>query len=227
MPFQASVWRRSKFKELSSITEQVWFSGAHADVGGGYYADGQRVDDRIKLDGISLDWMLKRVNSRFPGFPLHLTEHWKVIADSEVTAEHHNPRRNIYRAFPYALRSIGNYPSNAIRRKFEKEVCLDRHSEPIGEMIYISVLQRLGTPVWHDKIMKVYSPQNVLSVLDIIEASYGAAKFRKSTNPILIVDWDGLPLATVGGRDKGLGTISAARERLRKPYDVRRPWLTV
>lgn len=227
MPFQASVWRRSKFKELSSITEQVWFSGAHADVGGGYYADGQRVDDRIKLDGISLDWMLKRVNSRFPGFPLHLTEHWKVIADFEVTAEHHNPRRNIYRAFPYALRSIGNYPSNAIRRKFEKEVCLDRHSEPIGEMIYISVLQRLGTPVWHDKIMKVYSPQNVLSVLDIIEASYGAAKFRKSTNPILIVDWDGLPLATVGGRDKGLGTISAARERLRKPYDVRRPWLTV
>ena len=91
VPFQASVWRRSKFKELSSITEQVWFSGAHADVGGGYYTDGQRVDYRIKLDDISLDWMLKRVNSHFPGFPLHLREHWKVIADSEVTAEHTIP----------------------------------------------------------------------------------------------------------------------------------------
>ena len=94
-------------------------------------------------------------------------------------------------------------------------------------MIYISVLQRLGTPVLHDKIVKVYSPQNVLSVLDIIEASYGAPKFPKPTNPILVVDWDGLPLTTVGGRDKALGMISAARERLRKPYDARRPWLTV
>lgn len=35
-PFQATVWRKPKFKRSSTVTEQVWFAGAHADIGGGY-----------------------------------------------------------------------------------------------------------------------------------------------------------------------------------------------
>ncbi|MDP3241446.1 MAG: DUF2235 domain-containing protein, partial [Reyranella sp.] len=35
-PFEATVWRRPKFKRYLSRTEQVWFPGVHADVGGRY-----------------------------------------------------------------------------------------------------------------------------------------------------------------------------------------------
>ena len=35
-PFEATVWRRSQFKQFNTVTEQVWFPGTHADVGGGY-----------------------------------------------------------------------------------------------------------------------------------------------------------------------------------------------
>jgi hypothetical protein len=225
--FQASVWRRSKFKELSSITEQVWFSGAHADIGGGYYTDDQRSsDDRTKLDDITLDWMLKRLKAHFPNFPVSLGSAWKMIGGSDVGMEHHNSRRNIYRIFPYAIRSICNYPTNARLRWFEKQVCFDRHAEAIGEMVHISVLERLGTPVWHGNIMAMYRPKNVLSILHLLEASYGSPGFAKPAHPLLIVDWDGQPLPAVdAGRDKALAVILSGRERLKTPYDTRRPWL--
>jgi hypothetical protein len=217
VPFQASIWRRPKFKDLSSVTEQVWFSGAHADIGGGYYTEDQRTIEGTKLDDIVLDWMLKRLRSHFPRFPLHLEKTWKTVSEADVRAEHHNPRRHAYRAFPYAIRSICNYPTTASRRFFEKEVCLDRHADTVGEMIHVSVLQRLGFSVRHDKTMAAYRPKNVLAVLDIIEASYGVPGIPKPVRPILIVDWDGRPLDPVGGRDNALAIISSARERLSKP----------
>jgi chaperonin GroES len=31
-PFEPSLWRRSKFKHFNTAVEQVWFSGAHADI---------------------------------------------------------------------------------------------------------------------------------------------------------------------------------------------------
>jgi len=52
-------------------------------------------------------------------------------------------------------------------------------AEPVGEMIHVSVLQRLGTSVWHEKNTMSYRPTNVLSVLDVIEESYAAAKLQK------------------------------------------------
>jgi uncharacterized protein (DUF2235 family) len=42
-PFEAALWRRSKFKHFKTTTEQVWFPGAHADVGGGYFAENDLV----------------------------------------------------------------------------------------------------------------------------------------------------------------------------------------
>ena len=35
-PFQATLWRQPPFKKYDTKVEQVWFSGAHSDVGGGY-----------------------------------------------------------------------------------------------------------------------------------------------------------------------------------------------
>jgi len=44
--------------QLNSKVEEVWFSGAHADVGGGY--------DDSNLNGVSLNWMIKQINQSSP-----------------------------------------------------------------------------------------------------------------------------------------------------------------
>jgi hypothetical protein len=225
LPFQASVWRRSKFKDLSSITEQVWFAGAHADVGGGYFRTDQRSPHRNKLDDITLDWMLKRLLKHFPKFPVRPDKLWKQVGEIDVQADQHNPRRLYYRAFPNALRSVCNYPTNASRWKFEQEVSRDRHAEVISEMIHISVLQRLGRPVWRENDRIIYQPKNVLAVLDVIEASYHNPEFGKTSRPILIVGWDGQPLDPVKQRDAALEILAAARKRLANPVNTRQPWL--
>ena len=226
VPFQASVWRRSKFKQFSSITEQVWFPGAHADVGGGYYRDDQRLLDN-RLDDIALDWMLKRLLWHFPKFPIRLDKTWRAIGELDARAEQHNPRRHVYRAYPYALRSICNYPTKAAPWAFESEVCRDRHAQPIGEMIHVSVLQRLGRPVWNNGNREIYRPKNVSSILEILDASYGDRRLVKPDRPILIVDWDGHPFDPLSKCEAALAIVSSARDRLRHPFNVQQPWSNV
>src|SRR6516165_8737525 len=34
--FQATIWRQPQMTQIATITEQTWFAGAHADIGGGY-----------------------------------------------------------------------------------------------------------------------------------------------------------------------------------------------
>ena len=71
-PFAPTVWRKPKFKSFATTTEQVWFAGSHADVGGGYIEEVRRAETNIKaLDDITLDWMLKRVAHHFDGFPFN------------------------------------------------------------------------------------------------------------------------------------------------------------
>jgi uncharacterized protein (DUF2235 family) len=70
-PFQATPWRKPRFKAFKTVTEQVWFPGAHSDVGGGYVPESERSSQFQKsIDDISLDWMLKRLafhtNGEFP-----------------------------------------------------------------------------------------------------------------------------------------------------------------
>jgi hypothetical protein len=63
-PFEAAPWTKPKFQRYkdSGRVEQVWFPGAHADVGGGYpRRDGP---DSAALEDIALDWMIRRVNAR-------------------------------------------------------------------------------------------------------------------------------------------------------------------
>ena len=45
-PFQATLWRQPPFKKSDAKVEQVWFSGAHSDVGGGYIVEEDRDPDK-------------------------------------------------------------------------------------------------------------------------------------------------------------------------------------
>lgn len=80
--------KRSKFAPLRACpplnpqytaVEEVWFPGAHADVGGGY-------EDSNELSSISLNWMIMQLSSKYKfheGLPLveatpHGLAHWSI-----------------------------------------------------------------------------------------------------------------------------------------------------
>src|SRR5262249_47395471 len=118
-PFVATPWRKPKFKRFNSVTEQVWFTGVHSDVGGGYIASDDRAQlGHQSLDDITLDWMLKRVKHHYPDFPADHYDDYPGNRDRWPStergrgwelAEQHESRLSVYRLMPLTLRSIGNY----------------------------------------------------------------------------------------------------------------------
>ncbi|HET7384917.1 MAG TPA: DUF2235 domain-containing protein, partial [Pseudolabrys sp.] len=79
-PFEATIWRKPKFKSFATVTEQVWFAGAHADIGGGYINEEDRLQKHPRaLDDLTLDWMFKRLINYFPDFPFNASC-WKMVA---------------------------------------------------------------------------------------------------------------------------------------------------
>ncbi|SCB51781.1 Uncharacterized alpha/beta hydrolase domain [Bradyrhizobium shewense] len=190
--FEASLWRKSKFKNFETKTEQVWFAGAHSDIGGGYVNEDTEAQREHALDDLSLDWMIKRIRHYYPDFPIDQTA-WKDLDADEVrsraSCQLHDSRTLLFRLFPYAFRSISNYRVAATSRRIPQvvNVSRDRHAEPIEERIHVSVLMRafcvpqLG-----------YTAQNLQAVLEVIKRGYG------QPNPeIGIVGWDGEPLSPI------------------------------
>jgi hypothetical protein len=228
--FQAAIWRKPKFVDISSVTEQVWFVGAHADIGGGYISSHDRFIDvpgreqvaRRCLDDISLDWMIKRVKKHNPNFPLRdsallLGRNRKPIDGSwALDSALHEARRTIYRAFPFAWRSVGNSARRFgawSRRRF---VSYDRHASPIGEMVHISALERWGKTLGWAK--RSYEPPNLNLALNRIRETYSNG--AKPDDPLYVVGWCGHRLEP--SNDESCATVQgfielAMRRESRKP----------
>jgi hypothetical protein len=207
-PFRAAIWRKPRFKVYTSATEQVWFSGAHADIGGGYIAYDSRGSNGLKaLDDITLDWMLRRLRHYFPEFPLKLGLLRNPSAETAI-AQQHEARTGMYCVKPFALRSIGNYPVPVSG----KQLCVsfDRRATPTGEMVHISALERLGKQVAVDDKKQVYQPQNLVEVIkhiqDTYSDTYSGSNTPSETIDIPVVDWSGEVLEP---------TDPDARERVR------------
>lgn len=191
-PFEASPWRRSKFKKFNTAVEQVWFPGAHADVGGGYIDEEARYRDRVvALDDLTLDWMLKRVKHYFPDFPVNEAG-WPILSDEQLLkralATQHQSRTGIYLGWPRALRSLNNVPMMCngvpiLRPWSEVNVGRERHEEPIGEMIHISAVSRWQRTAPVDGTPYTYEPKN----LSLHLADLGG----KITSRLPLVNWDG------------------------------------
>jgi hypothetical protein len=181
--FEATLWRQPKFEEIGSNAEQVWFVGAHSDIGGGY------IDERFRpalpqrsLDDITLDWMKKRLLNHYDDFPVKVSDSPSI--ENAYLAPHHEARQSIFSARPFSYRSIGNQYGNARLWRWEADVCFDRHNGPVGEMIHISALLRLGQRVKCQRSYRNYLPRNLIAALPLIE--------RDSPGPSLgVVGWDG------------------------------------
>lgn len=144
-PFDASVWERADHKNNQSV-EQVWFAGAHCDVGGGY--------DDNQSSSLVLRWMIDRIKAKHLNLrfypeeagirgdligPIHPSLTWKYPV-SRV--------RPLYRV-------VNQIRPSSSRLRLGG---LPKHAISAGEMIHWSVLQR-----W--KQDDSYRPANVAAVL--------------------------------------------------------------
>ena len=133
----------------------------------------------------------------------------------------HNSRSAVYRAWPFAIRSIANCKIEANSWR-QREVSRDRHTHPIGERINISALQRLFP---HTATGKPYRPANLEEVIKAIEKSYehdagddGELDANSDAAPkpaidLPIVDWDGHDIPKHGPRADRLRQLLARRAR--------------
>jgi Uncharacterized alpha/beta hydrolase domain (DUF2235) len=129
-PFAAAVWAYPDHRNYQSV-EQVWFPGAHSDVGGGYEERG--------LADLSLRWMLDRLDAK--GLGLKLNPASRTIVGDPIAQMHES------RTAPYAMSRIVPMIRIINQARLSSSVGLrfagiPRHANPIGEMLHWSVLER-------------------------------------------------------------------------------------
>ena len=141
-PFEATLWRQSKFVPLSNVTEQVWFAGCHTDIGGGGVDDSLR---QLELDDIPLDWMLRRLTSFEETKDIFPVKPGELNSIEVLKAGQSEARGRLYHVYPFAYRSIGNVKVPRLFR--QTTVGYDRHNVPQGECVHRSALDRIGKEI--------------------------------------------------------------------------------
>lgn len=206
MPFQAAVWRAPKFRRYpDDAVEQVWFPGAHGDVGGGCVdhlaAPWQRQSGHgLALDDLTLDWMVRRLEARgglgdlSPWFEAWrtrggFTQEARVRACAAAQVQ---PRRLFYRVEPTAVRALANRRHPVGLR--QALVGTSKHETTLGERVHIAALERLGRRVTIGGAERIYAPANLLAALPLIFASYGLDVWPAPETLLPVIGWDGEPM---------------------------------
>lgn len=107
--FAPTLWTKPKFKKVSqtrSPTEQVWFPGAHADIGGGYVKWNQK---DFGLAHLPLAWMLQRLRYHLINTP-HLAS---VPANLKLAL---TPDRNV--PIPFYIEDLLDFDDPAAALKY-------------------------------------------------------------------------------------------------------------
>jgi uncharacterized protein (DUF2235 family) len=94
-PFEPAVWA-AKPKPGQTV-EQVWFAGAHSDIGGGYPVAG--------LSDVALEWMIAK--ARGAGLSFDEVVDAAYPPQPDPAAALHNSRRGLYRLTRPFVRTIG------------------------------------------------------------------------------------------------------------------------
>jgi hypothetical protein len=100
--FHPTIWD-SYNKEYQKV-EQVWFSGSHTDVGGGFRESG--------LSDITLEWMVQKAVAHGLKLYLRATKYWNFCIAPDATDVYHPPRAGIGRVYPAGQR---NWPETALK----------------------------------------------------------------------------------------------------------------
>ncbi|WP_417565089.1 DUF2235 domain-containing protein [Marinobacter sp.] len=92
--FEPTLWEPRDGLDL----EQLWFSGSHSDIGGGYPAD----DQGLLASDSALEWMVQQARNA----GLDIEEHLPAGINPSARASLHNSRRHIFRFSTPLVRNL-------------------------------------------------------------------------------------------------------------------------
>ena len=133
--FHPTIWQ--SYKSYQTV-EQVWFSGAHTDVGGGFVQPG--------LSDIALEWMVQKAVKHGIRLYLRSIKYWNFCIAPDASDELHPPRNGFGKVYPKKQRT---WPKGAQDKK---------------PTIHQSVLDRvdvLGKEVYDPWILKEFPDHHV------------------------------------------------------------------
>lgn len=91
--FHPTIWKECTSEQ---VVQQVWFSGSHTDVGGGFMAAG--------LSDLALEWMVEKGIDHGLRLYFGSREDWNFAIAPDATDRWHPPRAGFGRIYAYALR---------------------------------------------------------------------------------------------------------------------------
>jgi uncharacterized protein (DUF2235 family) len=100
-PFEPTLW--DSVPVDGQLVKQVWFAGAHSNVGGGYSDHG--------LSDLALDWMMNEVSAPGPGLLLDVAVKLALPTNPNFSEKPTNSKTGLYRVTPSLNRPIGASPS--------------------------------------------------------------------------------------------------------------------
>lgn len=168
-PFRPALWTRRAHEPLPEHqrVEQVWFSGVHADVGGGY--------EETALSDIALLWMAERT-AAYTNLAINVEKLMRFSRADPLGVQHSSTANGVFKAsalLPF-VRLIGQNRkgSSAVRRLFFRDIRTVRIAKgevTVNELIHPSARARFGKAVKQNaggKIRSfVYRPRNLAASL--------------------------------------------------------------
>ena len=124
--FHPSLWTQKTREE--QIVEQVWFSGAHTDVGGGFNEPG--------LSDITLEWMLEKAVNYGLRTYFGSREYWNFVIAPDPTDLYHPPRTGFGKIFKKGPRNrvwANQGADAAFGQPIIHESVLERHMRSVPE----------------------------------------------------------------------------------------------
>lgn len=174
-PFLPALWQLPSHRGFSYV-EQVWFPGAHSNIGGSY--------EDCSLSDRALHWMISRIEKREIG--LTFFSDWEETVKPSVCGKLYESRTAAYqwsrhRPMVRVINQCRPQPINGARM-----ASLPRHAIPIGEAVDYSALQRWRLSEDDKGVIERYCPAN-------LEAALDKTFTPDNPRPIPIVDEDGEP----------------------------------
>ena len=100
--FHPTIW--DSYNDEYQKVEQVWFSGSHTDVGGGFREPG--------LSDITLEWMVQKAVAHGIKLYLRSIKYWNFCIAPDPTDEFHPPRVGAGKVYPAKQRY---WPESAVK----------------------------------------------------------------------------------------------------------------
>jgi len=109
--FAPSIWEQQEHA-AGQVLEQVWFIGAHADVGGGY--------DSRDLSNIALEWLVRRAASRGLAIDERALEAFVGDGSVRYSSMPHDSQQGFYKLFAPFDRDVCRSDADAARARRKK-----------------------------------------------------------------------------------------------------------